>query len=42
MAQVWERPRIDAYEASLTDDGLGFWEEFRIMMGFKKKTEHIE
>jgi amino acid transporter len=41
--QVWERPAIDLYEASVADTHLGFWEEVRIMMGLKKKnTEHIE
>lgn len=40
-AQVWERPRIDAYEASLTEDGLGFWEEVRVMMGMKKKAPEL-
>ncbi|KIN04752.1 hypothetical protein OIDMADRAFT_157038 [Oidiodendron maius Zn] len=40
---IWERPRIDAYEASLTSEGPGFWEEVRSMMGLKKKIpEHIE
>lgn len=40
---VWERPTIDAYEANTTEKHLGFWEEVKIMMGFKKNNvEHIE
>lgn len=39
---VWERPVIDRYEASVVEKHIGFWEEVRIMMGFKKATEHVE
>jgi len=38
---VWERPIIDAYEASVAESHIGFWEEVRIMMGFKK-LENME
>jgi amino acid transporter len=34
---VWERPTIDAYEASVKEAHLGFWEEVMIMGGLKKK-----
>lgn len=30
---VWERPLIDAYEASFTDPPVGFWREVGQMIG---------
>jgi amino acid transporter len=40
---VWERPVIDAYEAALIVDHVGFWDEVMHMMGLRKKrTEHVE
>lgn len=33
---------IDAYEANLAEQRLGFWQEVRMMMGFGKKAEHVE
>ena len=30
---VWERPLIDAYEASFTDPPVGFWREIGQMVG---------
>jgi len=41
---VWERPTIDAYEASFTTEPLGFWEELAYMSGAKKRkvTTHVE
>lgn len=39
---VWERPVIDAYEASVAEMHMPFWDEVKIMMGFKKKEEHLE
>jgi hypothetical protein len=32
-----ERPTIDAYEATFTEDPLGLWEELMYMMGVRKK-----
>lgn len=34
---VWERPVIDAYEANVLEKHVGFFEEIKVMMGFKKK-----
>lgn len=31
---VWERPLIDAYEASFIDPPVGFWREMAQMFGF--------
>lgn len=39
---VWERPTIDAYEASVAEKHISFWLEIRIMMGFGKKEGHLE
>lgn len=40
---VWERPLIDAYEASLVEKKVGFVTEMKSMMGFKgRKVEHNE
>lgn len=38
--QVWERPVIDAYEASTLEPHMTFWEEIKMMGGWKKKAEH--
>ncbi|KAK5169383.1 uncharacterized protein LTR77_005358 [Saxophila tyrrhenica] len=34
---VWERPTLDAYEASFTDEPLGFWVEMLQLVGIKKR-----
>ncbi|CAI7566242.1 unnamed protein product [Penicillium pancosmium] len=34
---VWERPLIDAYEASLPDNPPTFWQEMHEMIGIKRK-----
>ncbi|TGO35867.1 hypothetical protein BHYA_0143g00090 [Botrytis hyacinthi] len=39
---VWERPIIDAYEATMVEKHISFWEEVKIMMGFGKKEVHVE
>ncbi|KAF7715230.1 Uncharacterized protein PECH_008723 [Penicillium ucsense] len=33
---VWERPLIDAYEASFLDPPVGFWREFGQLFGFRR------
>jgi amino acid transporter len=33
---VWERPIVDAYEASFISPPVGFWTEMAQLMGFKK------
>ena len=33
---VWERPIIDAYEASVTEPPVGLWAEMVGMFGIKK------
>lgn len=33
---VWERPLIDAYEASFMDPPVGFWREIGQMFGFRR------
>lgn len=33
---VWERPLIDAYEASFMDPPVGFWREVGQMVGFRR------
>jgi amino acid transporter len=33
---VWERPIIDAYEASFLDPPVGFWREIMQLLGLKK------
>ncbi|KAL3423742.1 amino acid permease [Phlyctema vagabunda] len=38
---VWERPTIDAYEASVTEKPLTFWQDVKLMLG-RKKSEHVE
>ena len=37
LLEVWERPVIDAYEANVLEKHVGFFEEIKVMMGFKKK-----
>lgn len=39
---VWDRPAIDAYEASVLEKHVGFFEEVKIMMGMKKKNTEEE
>ena len=41
---VWEKPTIDAYEASFTEVPIGFWEELTYLSGMKKRvvTTHVE
>jgi amino acid transporter len=39
---IWERPIIDAYEASILEPHVSFIEEIKIMMGFKKKDTEVE
>ncbi|KAM3070855.1 hypothetical protein ACMFMG_009773 [Clarireedia jacksonii] len=43
---LWERPVIDAYEASVAETHVSFWREVREMMGWGKKKEdegeHLE
>lgn len=34
---VWERPVVDAYEASFTSPPVGFWVEMVQLIGFKRK-----
>lgn len=34
---VWERPIIDAYEATFTEPPVGFWHEIGQLIGFKRK-----
>ncbi|SPJ71030.1 probable carnitine transporter [Fusarium torulosum] len=36
---VWERPEIDAYEASSTDPLTGFWEEMGHLVGIRRKKK---
>ncbi|KAL1596585.1 hypothetical protein SLS60_009233 [Paraconiothyrium brasiliense] len=38
---VWERPKIDAYEASI-DPPLGLWRDIWLTITFKKKKERYE
>jgi amino acid transporter len=38
---VWERPIIDAYEANTLEPHMTFWEECKILMGFRKSEEHV-
>jgi yeast amino acid transporter len=39
---VWERPIVDAYEASFTSDPVGFWTELGQMIGIGRyKNDHI-
>ena len=33
---VWERPTIDAYEATFIDPPVGFWREILQLVGLKK------
>jgi amino acid transporter len=33
---VWERPTIDAYEATFLDPPVGFWTEMLQLVGFKR------
>lgn len=40
--QVWERPTIDAYEASVAEKHVSFMQEIKVMMGFKKKNHDHE
>ncbi|KAI9642222.1 hypothetical protein NHQ30_009024 [Ciborinia camelliae] len=39
---VWERPIIDAYEASVAERHISFWSEVKIMTGFGKKEVQAE
>lgn len=36
---VWERPSIDAYEATFDKGGPGFWEECREAVGLRKRVK---
>lgn len=38
---VWDRPLIDAYEASYIDEDIGFWREVLQMFGLKKKQQQF-
>ena len=33
---VWERPKVDAYEASLNGPPVGFWTEMGHMVGIRR------
>lgn len=33
---VWERPTVDAYEATFLDPPVGFWTEMIQLVGFKR------
>jgi amino acid transporter len=35
---VWERPIIDAYEATFIDKPVGFWVEMLQLVGIKKRA----
>lgn len=35
---VWERPTIDAYEATFIDAPVGFWREMLQLFGLGKKS----
>lgn len=34
---VWERPTIDAYEATFIDKPIGFWREMGQLVGFRRQ-----
>jgi amino acid transporter len=34
---VWERPTIDAYEATFIGEPVGFWTEMIQLIGFKRQ-----
>lgn len=34
---VWERPTVDAYEATFMDPPVGFWTELVQMVGIKRQ-----
>jgi yeast amino acid transporter len=36
---VWERPTIDAYEATFMDPPVGFWREMIGLVGIGRKKE---
>lgn len=36
---IYERPEIDAYEASLTGDPTGFWEEMGHLVGIRRRKK---
>lgn len=36
---VWERPQIDAYEATFTEPPVGFWAEMLQMVGFRRRAK---
>lgn len=36
---VWERPSIDAYEATFIDPPVGFWREMGQLVGIKRSKE---
>lgn len=39
---VWERPEIEAYEASITEPPTGFWEEMGRLIGIRRKSKTSE
>ncbi|KAF2156500.1 putative arginine permease [Myriangium duriaei CBS 260.36] len=39
---VWERPSIDAYEAAIAEEPVGFWTEMGELFGRKKKAHKFE
>jgi amino acid transporter len=38
---VWERPVVDAYEASVTEKHMTFQEECKMIIGFNKKDVEL-
>jgi amino acid transporter len=38
---VWEKPTIDAYEASLTEPPTAFWMEMGELVGIKKRKKNV-
>lgn len=38
---IWERPTIDAYEASI-EKPLGLWEDIGGVFGIKKRKQNVE
>lgn len=36
---IWEKPRIDAYEAAFAGRDVGFWQECLELMGKRKRVE---
>lgn len=39
---VWERPIIDAYEATFLDEPNGFWKEMLQLVGIGRKKEGFD